>query len=242
MNNVIRELTQRRAAAIAGWGYLIIFILGIVTNFFVFGNLIVPGNAEVTAGNIANNEMLFRSGLVSWLVVLMIDIIIAWALYEFLKPVNKSFSMLTAWFRLVYIAIFGITQLNLLFAVILLSGGDFLSVFNSAQINALALFFLNGHNYGFLIALVFFGIHLLLLSYMLYKSGFAPKILGILLMLSGLGYITDSCANFLLMDYEQYKTVFMMIVAIPGIVGELYLTLWLLFRGGRAVPAEAAVS
>ncbi len=169
MNNIIPELTQRRAAVIAGWSYLIIFILGLVTNFFVFGSLIVPGNPEVTAGNIANNEMLFRSGLISWLVVLIIDIVIAWALYEFLKPVNKSYSLLTAWFRLIYISIFGITQLNLLFAVILLNGGNFLSVFNTAQVNALALFFLDGHNYGFLLALVFFGIHLLMLSYMIYR-------------------------------------------------------------------------
>lgn len=241
MSIYIKEITQSRAARIAGTGYLIIFILGIVTNFLVFGNLITPGNAELTAGNIINNEMLFRGGLISWLIVLIIDIMIAWALYEFLRPVSQSISLLTAWFRLVYIMIFGITQLNLLFVIILLSGANFLSVFSTAQVNSLILLFLNGHNYGFLISLVFFGFHLLLLSYLIYRSEYAPKLLGILLLLSGLGYITDSFANFLLPSYEDFKTVFMMIVAIPGIVGELYLTLWLLFKGSKAVQEVSAV-
>jgi len=241
MHKTISEITQGRAAGIAGAGYLIIFVLGLVTNFVVLGNLVAPGNAEATAANIASNQLLFRGGLASWLVVLIIDVVIAWALYEFLKPVNSGLSLLTAWFRLVYIAIFGVTQLNLLFAIILLSGGDFLNVFNSTQINALALMFLNGHNYGFLIALVFFGIHLMMLGYMIYKSGFAPKILGVLLLLSGLGYIVDSFANFILPDYEDYKMIFMMIVAIPGIVGELALTLWLLIKGVKVVP-EAQIA
>jgi hypothetical protein len=241
MKKSIQEITQRRAARIAGAGYLIIFVLGLATHFFVFGNLIEPGNAELTAGNIINNEMLFRGGLISWLIVLIIDIVIAWALYEFLRSVSQSISLLTAWFRLVYVMIFGITQLNLLFVIILLSGAKFLSVFSTAQVNSLVLLFLNGHNYGFLISLVFFGFHLLLLSYLIYKLESAPKLLAILLLLSGLGYITDSFANFLLPSYDDYKTVFMMIVAIPGIVGELYLTLWLLFKGGKAVHAVSAV-
>ncbi len=235
MTKTITEMSQSRAAGIAGAGYFIIFVLGLVTNFFIFGNLILHGDAEATALNIASNQMLFRGGLVSWLVVLIIDVVIAWALYEFLKPVNKSLSLLTAWFRLVYITIFGITQLNLLFVIILLSGAGFLSVFNAAQINSLVLLFLSGHNYGFLLALVFFGVHLLMLSYMIFISGFAPKFLGILLMLSGLGYIIDSTANFLMIDYDNYKTIFMMIVAIPGIIGELTLTLWLLIKGVKVV-------
>ena len=240
MTNNFKVISQNNAAKIAGTGYLVIFILGIVTNFFVFGNLVVPGNAEVTAQNIITNPVLFRGGIISWMVVLIIDVIIAWGLYEFLKPVGRSLSLLTAWFRIVYITIFGMTQLTLLFVIVLLSGADFLNVFSTAQINAMVLLFLNGHNYGFLISLVFFGVHLLMLSYMFYRSGFAPKLLGILLMLSGLGYITDSFANFLLPDYEDYKTIFLMIVAVPGIIGELYLTLWLLIKGTKTQSPQIA--
>ena len=179
------------------------------------------------------NGLLFRGGMLSWLIVLICDIVIAWALYIFLKPVSKSLSLLTAWFRLVYVTIFGITQLNLLFVLLLLSGTDYLAVFDTNQLQALAMLFLNGHNLGFLIGLVFFGVHLLLLSYLIFKSSYIPKILGVLLILSSLGYLIDSFANFLLPNYADYETIFLLLVAIPGIIGELSFTLWLLLKGTK---------
>ena len=231
MTNKLTDISLNNAAKIAGIGYVIIFVLGLITNFFIFGSLIIPGNAAETANNILSNEILFRGGMVSWLIVLICDIIIAWALYIFLKPVNKSISLLGAWFRIVYTAIFAITQLNLLIVLILLSGADYLTVFNTNQLNSLVLIFLNGFNYGFLIGLVFFGIHLLFISHLIIRSDYIPKILGILLLLSSLGYLIDSFANFLLSNYEDYKTIFLILVAVPGIVGELSFTLWLLIKG-----------
>jgi hypothetical protein len=231
MVNYIPDIPISRAAKIAGIGYVIIFVLGLITNFFVFGNLIVPGDATTTTNNILSHELLFRGGMVSWVIVLICDIVIAWALYIFLKPVNKSISLLGAWFRIVYSAIFAITQLNLLIVLILLSGADYLTVFNTEQLNSLVLLFLNGFNYGFIIGLVFFGVHLLVISHLIIRSDYIPKILGILLLLSSLGYIIDSFANFLLSNYEDYKTIFLILVAVPGIVGELSFTLWLLIKG-----------
>ena len=233
MTNILADISLNKAAKIAGIGYVIIFVLGIFANFFIFTGLIVKGDAAATANNILANTTLFRTGIASWIIVLIFDIIIAWALYIFLKPVNKNLSLLTAWFRLVYVAIFGITQLNLL------SGADFLSFFNTNQLQALALLFLDGHNYGFLIGLVFFGIHLFLISYLILKSGYIPKILGILLILSALGYLLDSFANFLLPNYADYQTIFLLLVAVPGIVGELSLTLWLLIKGTKVQPVTA---
>ena len=239
MTNILADISLNKAAKIAGIGYVIIFVLGIFANFFIFTGLIVKGDAAATANNILANTTLFRTGIASWIIVLIFDIIIAWALYIFLKPVNKNLSLLTAWFRLVYVAIFGITQLNLIFVLILLSGADFLSFFNTNQLQALALLFLDGHNYGFLIGLVFFGIHLFLISYLILKSGYIPKILGILLILSALGYLLDSFANFLLPNYADYQTIFLLLVAVPGIVGELSLTLWLLIKGTKVQPVTA---
>jgi hypothetical protein len=233
MTNNLREISQNKAAKIAGIGYLIIFILGIITNFFVFSRMLVPGDAPATANSILSHEILFRTGIISWLIVLIIDVIIAWALYILLKSVNKNISLLAAWFRIVYVTIFGITQLNLIFVLILISGADFLNVFNSDQLNALVLLFLNGHNYGFLIALVFFGVHLYFTSYLILKSAFIPKYIGVLLLLAALGYVIDSFANFLLPNYTDYKTIFMIIVAVPGIVGELSFTFWLLLKGAK---------
>ena len=236
MTNKLTDISLNNAAKIAGIGYVIIFVLGLITNFFIFGSLIIPGNAAETANNILSNEILFRGGMVSWLIVLICDIIIAWALYIFLKPVNKSISLLGAWFGIVYTAIFAITQLNLLIVLILLSGADYLTVFNTNQLNSLVLIFLNGFNYGFLIGLVFFGIHLLFISHLIIRSDYIPKILGILLLLSSLGYLIDSFANFLLSNYEDYKTIFLILVAVPGIVGELSFTLWLLIKGTKVQP------
>jgi Domain of unknown function (DUF4386) len=233
MTKAITDITLSKSARIAGIGYVIIFVLGIVANFFIFDGLIVKGDAATTANNILNNELLFRVGIASWLIVLICDIVIAWALYIFLKPISKSLSLLTAWFRLIYIAIFGITQLNLIFVLILLSGADYLAVFNASQLQALALMFLNGHNYGFLIGLVFFGVHLSLISYLILKSEYIPKILGILLILSASGYLLDSFANFLLPSYADYQTIFLLLVAVPGIIGELSFTLWLLIKGTK---------
>ena len=233
MTNRITDISPAKAARVAGIGYLIIFVLGIFANFFIFGGLLVRGDAAATANNIMANGLLFRGGMLSWLIVLICDIVIAWALYIFLKPVSKSLSLLTAWFRLVYVTIFGITQLNLLFVLLLLSGTDYLTVFDTNQLQALAMLFLNGHNLGFLIGLVFFGVHLLLLSYLIFKSSYIPKILGVLLILSSLGYLIDSFANFLLPNYADYETIFLLLVAIPGIIGELSFTLWLLLKGTK---------
>lgn len=233
MANRITNISPAKAAKIAGIGYLIIFVLGIFANFFVFGGLLVRDDAAATANNIMNNELLFRGGMVSWLIVLICDIVIAWALYIFLKPVSKSFSLLAVMFRLVYATIFGITQLNLLFVILLLNGADYLTVFNSSQQQSLALLFLNGYNLGFLIGLIFFGVHLFLISHLIFKSSYVPKILGVLLILSSLGYLIDSFANFLLPNYTDYETIFLLLVAIPGIVGELSFTLWLLLKGTK---------
>lgn len=233
MTNPLPDISLNKAAKIAGIGYLIIFVLGIFANFFIFGGLIVKGDASTTANNILANQLLFRGGMVSWIIVLICDIVIAWALYIFLKPVSKSISLLGAWFRLVYSTIFAITQLNLLLVLILLSGAEFLSVFNKDQLHSLVLLFLNGFDYGFLIGLIFFGVHLLLISYLILRSGYIPKILGILLILASLGYLIDSFANFLLPNYADYQTIFLILVAVPGIVGELSFTLWLLIKGTK---------
>lgn len=95
------DIPQRTAAIVAGTGLLIMFFAAIFANFFVIESLIVPGDAERTANNIIANESLFRFGIVSFLIVLICDVLVAWALYVFLNPVNKSLSLLAAWFRLV---------------------------------------------------------------------------------------------------------------------------------------------
>ena len=193
----------------------------------------MPGDAAATANNIAASEGPFRAGIVSWLIVITCDVVGAWALYVFFKPTNKSLSLLAALFRLMHAAITGITLLKGFFALLLLSGADYLTVFETDQLHAQAMLFLNAFNYGWLIGLVFFGFHLFVLGYLIFKSGYIPRILGVLLIIASLAYLVDSFANVLLPNYENYEAMFSLVVVVPAVIAELSLCLWLLLKGGK---------
>jgi hypothetical protein len=178
----------KKTARFAGLVYLLIAIIAILANFFVLESLIVQGDAATTANNIMANELLFRSGIACFMVLVILDVLMAWALYILLKPVNKSFAILAAWFRLVFAAILGVALHNLLSVLQLLSGTDYLTVFETEQLQAQAMLFLNAFNNTWLIGLTVFGLHLFVLGYLVFKSGYIPRIIGILLVVSSLGY------------------------------------------------------
>ncbi len=228
MKNRIADISLRKAAIVAGFALLIMLIPAIFANFFVFPSLIVPGDAATTANNIMANEGLFRAGIGSWLIVITLDVVTAWALYVLLKQANKSLSLLAAWFRLMHAAIFGITLLNLVFVSVLLSGADYLTVFETGQLHALVSLFLNGYNYGFSIGLFFFSFHLGILAYLVYKSGYIPRILGVLLIVSSFGYLMINAGTILLPNYPEIIT---QVIGVPAFIGEFSLMLWLLFKG-----------
>jgi len=238
MTESIADISLREAAIIAGFGYLIIFIMGIYANFFILGSLIVPEDAVTTANNILTNNGQFRIGILSFAIMVIFDVVVAWALYVFLKPVNKSLSLLTAWFRLVNATIFGIALYNLLSVLQLVDGADYLTVFETGQLQAQVMLFLNAFNNTWLIGLVFFALHLLILGYLIIKSDYMPGIIGLLLIIASLGYLIDSFANFLLPNYADYASIFMLIVVIPGVIGELSLTFWLLLKGSKIPEKE----
>lgn len=232
MTNRSTEASPLYYARVAGLGLLLMAILAMFSNFSVLEGLIVPGDAAATANRIIANEMLFRSGFISFVIVLILDVLVAWALYVLLKPVNKNLAMLAACFRLVYTAIFGIALSNFLNVLPLLSGAEYLTVFTKDQIHAQVLLLIDAFNNGWLIGLVFFGCHLLVVGYLIVKSGgYLPRIIGIFLIIASVGYVIDSTAHFLLPNYTDYKTIFLLIVAIPGVIGELSLAFWLLIKG-----------
>ncbi len=231
MTNRIADISLGKAARVAGFGYLIIFILGGFTNFIARDNLIVPGDAAATVSNIMASESLFRMGIAGGVIVLAADAVVAWALYIFLKPVNKSFSLLAVWFRLVFVAIAGINLLNLLIVLLLLSGADYLTVFETGQLQAQVMLFLGAHGSGINISWVFFGFHILVLGYLIFKSSYIPRILGILLIVASLGYFINGFASFLSSNYANNEAN-LLVVAVPAIIAEFSLTLWLLIKGG----------
>ena len=176
------------------------------------------------------SETLFRTYIASWVIVLAFDTLVAWALYIFLKPVNKSLSLLAAWFRLVFVAIFGIALVNLLSVLPLISGADYLTVFEPNQLQAQAMSFVNAYAYGINISFVFFGLHVFFLGYLIFKSDYIPRILGVLLIVASLGYFIDSFASILSSNYANNEALFILFVAMPAIIAELSLTLWLIFK------------
>lgn len=241
MASISADISAVRAARIAGFGYLIIIAAGIFAEFFVRSKLIVFGDAAATANNIMSSEMLYRIGIVGDLIMLVFDVVVAIALYTIFKAVNKSLALLATFFRLAHTAINGINLLNMVFALLILGGADYLAVFGSEHLHAQAMLFLEAHKYGYLIALVFFGFHCLILGYLILKSGYLPKVFGIFLIAAAFGYLTDSFANFLMPNYADYDSIFLAIVAVPAITAELSLCLWLLFKGVRTLPASSAL-
>lgn len=232
MINRNTEASPLYYARVAGFGLLLMAILAMFANFSVVEGLIIPDDAATTANNIITNEVLFRSGFISFVIVLILDVLVAWALYVLLKPVNKNLAKLAAWFRLVYTAIFGIALSNLLNVLPLLSGAEYLTAFTTDQLHAQVMLLINAFNNGWLVGLVFFGFHLLVVGYLIVKSrGYLPRVIGIFLIIASAGYVIDSIAHFLLPNYTDYKTIFLLIVAVPGVIGELSLAFWLLIKG-----------
>lgn len=220
----VTQTSPQRYARFAGVLYLGLALLAPFANFFVLGRLVVTGDATATAKNIAANELLFRSGIVSFVLATLFDVGIAWALYIVLRPANKNLSLLAAWLRLAYAVIFAVSLQSLLSAAQAVSGASYLSAFQTSQLNAQALQFVDAFNTMWDIALVAFGLHLVLIGSLIFRSNFIPGIIGALLIIAGIGYLIQSFAAFLFPDFGINLSL------ITG-WGELIFTVWLLIRG-----------
>ena len=243
MNTVRHEKPPLFYARIVGVSLLLLALIALYANFFVLSALIVPGDAAATVNNISSNELSFRLATASFIIVLVLDVVISWALYALLKRIDPFLALLAMFFRLIYSAIFGAAIFNFLSVLHLLSEAAYLAELGTGQLQAQAMLLMDAFANGWDIGLVFFGIHLLLVGYLVFKSEFMPKILGGLVMLAGVGYLVDSFAYITLANYADYETVFVLIVAIPGAIGELALATWLLARGKKIpemVPEKAS--
>jgi len=222
------EVSPRRQATIAGVFYLLVFVAAPFAEFFVRGRLVVHGEAAATATNILAHESLYRSGFAAELLTLTCDAAVALIFYDLFKPVSRSVSLFAASFRLIFVAIMAVNSLNYFAPLVLLGSGHFLSAFQTDQLQALTLASQRLYGAGYDISLVFFGFHILLIGYLIFKSAFLPRILGALLVLAGLCYLTNSFADFLAPAFGDALGVY---ILVPGALAELWLTLWLLVVG-----------
>ncbi len=230
------DLSPRSAARIAGAGLLAmaaIAILGTVGT----QSLIVAGNAARTANNIIDRQLLFRLGVCGWLVVAILDVAVALALYVVFRPVNRSLSLLAAWFRLVYAAVFVASVANLLLAVQLLGDAAYAKALGAARLDAQAMLALDAFKNGWALGLVVFGVHLGMLGYLSYVSGYVPKWLGLLLLLASAGYLVANLGKILVPAYGGTLDA---VSAAPAAIGELALAVWLLVRAARLPDGDAS--
>jgi len=231
--------TIQRNARFAGVLYLIITIAAIVAHVAIPSILIVPGDGAATVKNITDSEMLFRIGGVGGeLIVLLSELILAVLLYVLLKPVNKTLSLIAAVSRLIMTTIHGFNLINYFFVLILVSGAGFLSGFEAGQLNGLVMLFLEAHSYGFTIGIAFLVVHVFVLGYLILKSGYFPKVLGILFIIAGFGYLIDSLSLLLVPGYETTPIY----IALPIAIAELAFPLWLLIKGVDKARLQATMT
>lgn len=216
-----------KRARVAGFLYLSLLPFDIFGSLYVPSILIVPGDAAATARNIMASESLFRLGIVSALIGQIVVILVALALYQLLKPVNQNMAVLMVIFNLVATPIAMLNELNQLAILLLLHGPDHLRVFTPDQLHTLVSLFLNLHALGLNIVGLFWGLWLLPMGYLVFKSGFLPRILGVLLIIGCFGYLIQSFTAFLLPNFEVYIAW----LAVLTSWGELLLSLWLSIKG-----------
>jgi len=216
--------SPQKIARAAAFVFLVIFLLGMSTELLIRPGMIVSGDAASTVRNIAASEALFRLSLVSDLIRQALLMLLPLILYKLLKPVNKNIASLMVIFALVSVPISMLNELNHFAALLLSSGADYLTAFKADQLNALVMFFLELRKHGTFIPQVF-SLWVLLLGYLVFKSGFLPRILGILLMLGGLCYTVQAVLFFLFPNFDA------MILGLFAFIGELLLYLWLLIKG-----------
>ncbi|CAG1013981.1 hypothetical protein ANAEL_04855 [Anaerolineales bacterium] len=219
-----------KTARMAGFLYLIYMIITIPADALARSPLIMFGDAATTARNIMASEWQFRVGITGDLVSAVFFLLAAWALYALLKPVNKDMSLLFLLLNLGGVSVYFINLLNQFAAVLLLSGVDYLKVFQADQLQSLAMFFLDLHHNGYWIAQIFFGAWLFPLGYLVYKSGFLPKILGVVMMIHFVGWTTTSLLYFL---YTPGYTALTYVTYPLGFISEFGLMLWLLVMGAK---------
>jgi Domain of unknown function (DUF4386) len=198
----------------------------------------VHGNATATASNIAAHEMLFRLGIAGQLIAMAGFIFVALALYDLFKGVNRRHASLMVTLIVVSIPIAFLNEVNSIAALVLVRGADFLSIFDKAQREALAMLFLNLHAHGFDVVEMFWGLWLFPLGLLVYRSRFLPRFLGVWLIFAGVAWVILSLAGILLPEYQQKVDRYSQ----PAIIGEIAFMLWLLIKGARPPALDAAAS
>ncbi len=229
------EQSIRTASLTAGVGLLLLSVLAAVGYVAIVQRLVTPGDPAATATDIVASAGLFRLGVAMLYAVIVLDVLVAWALLGVFTPVDRNVSRLAAWFRVAYAAVFMVAIGQLAGVPDLLTNAGYSTAFTPEQLQGQAMVKVEAFHDSYMAGLILFGVHLLILGYLAYRSGYVPKVIGVLLAVAGVGYIVDSVVTVF-----TEGTPFA--ISTVTFLGEFLLALWLLVRGRRlTVPPVAGV-
>jgi hypothetical protein len=226
MSNTQREISLvRRSALIAGLGLLVMALTVPFAELGIIPDMVNYSDAQETFENIRNELPRFNLAFSFYLITFFMDVVVAWALYVFLRPVHAHFSLLTAWMRIVYTVIALAATLNLVNVMLLTGSPGYLSEFGDL-LPAMVLTEIRKFGWQWAFSFFFFGTYLIMLGYLVIKAEYVPKIMGVLLIIAGAGYLIDTLGRFY---FSEVNLEYLMIT----FMGELVFMLWLLIKGWR---------
>ena len=226
-------------ARIGGVIYLIIIIAGLFAEIFVRSKLVVSGDPAATATNILSSQLLWRVGICADLIMQVCDIPLMMIFYVLLRPINKNLALLNLLFNVVQTAVLATNKLNLLMPLFLAGDADYLKAIDPQQLQALGYLFIRLHDHGLGVGLIFFGFVCLIEGYLIFKSGYFPKTLGVLMQIAGACYLINSFAVFL---SPQLAGILFPFILLPCLIAELLLALWMIIKGVNISEWEKKVS
>ncbi len=232
-------MTRKQTARLAGLIYFLVAICGMYYLRYVPSKLIDPHNPAVTFHNITASQPLFRLGILVGLIGYTLFLFLPLVLYKLLSPVNKTYAQLMAILAVISVAISYSNMLNNFDILTLINNPDYLRVFGHDNLQAQVMLHLDYYDNGNLIASIFWGLWLLPFGYLVFKSGFLPKAIGILLMFGCFGYLINFTGN-IIFAQRYDNTWFAAFITKPGSIGELGICFWLLIAGAKDKPIHGA--
>lgn len=230
MVEVLDGRGAQRLARVGGALYLLIIAIGALGEAVVRGSIVVSGDAGATAANLRSMEGLWRLGVAGEIVLLACATALALILYVLLRPVSRDLALLTVLFNLVCIAIEGVAAVSLAAALLPVTNAAIASASSPEQLSVMAMLSIRSHTLGFGIALIFFGAECVILGHLIARSSYMPRVIGVLMQIAGVCYLTNSFA--LILSPPLSSRLFPAIL-LPSLIAELSLALWLLLKGVR---------
>ena len=217
-------------ARTAGLLYLIIAVFGAFAIGYVPSIIIETGDAATTANNLLANKALFNMGIFGDIVVLLVEVVLTAMLYVLFKPVSHTLSLIAAWSRLAMVLVMAINLSFNIMPVVLLSGAEYLSAFETTQLQSAALIFFEAHALGIYVWQLFFTVHLIALGALIIKSDLLPRILGWMIIVGSFGYFIQAIAKLMQIQNDTIAMIYIGLLVVVTI-SELSLAFWLLIKG-----------